>query len=226
MSDVFKSLVDVAVELGFEPRRTLIAAPNDFRLAPSLMEERDAFFSGLKATIETAVARSKRGAVVIAHSLGNSVFRYFLEWLKHDLGTFHYQPWLNKHITIFAACGPPALGAAETIRATLSGLTMGLPVSDAVAREMVTTFSAAPWMLPVTPRPASALHAAVNAHTGGLWPVHIANISFPSASCPRADALRSSTHEWREFSDNDASDGTLYRELSHRHWLSFTQSRQ
>jgi len=90
---------------------------------------------------------------VFAHSLGNLVFRYFLEWLKLEIAPKEYMNWLDKHIHAYFAVGKllvisedsdrlhvskrlgispgsPFLGATETVKATLSGCTFGLPISE------------------------------------------------------------------------------------------------
>ena len=41
------------------------------------------------------------GVIIIAHSLGNVVFRYFLDWLVNELGLNHYQAWVDKHIYMY-----------------------------------------------------------------------------------------------------------------------------
>lgn len=56
---------------------TIIAAPYDFRLAPSKLQERDYFFRSLMVKIELTVEAQQRtkklshpGIIVIAHSMG------------------------------------------------------------------------------------------------------------------------------------------------------------
>ncbi|XVE96684.1 hypothetical protein REPUB_Repub02eG0243700 [Reevesia pubescens] len=83
-----------------------------------------------KLTFETALKLRGGASVVFAHSLGNYVFNYFLEWLKQKIAPKHYIQWLEEHIYAYFAVGPPLLGAIETVKATLSGNTFGLPVSE------------------------------------------------------------------------------------------------
>lgn len=42
---------------------------------------------------------------MFAHSLGNHVFRYFLEWLKQEIAPKHYIQWLDEHIHAYFAVG-------------------------------------------------------------------------------------------------------------------------
>lgn len=54
-------------------------------------------------------ARKLRGgpSLVYAHSMGNNVFRYFLEWLKLEIAPKHYLEWLDHHIHAYYAVGLP-----------------------------------------------------------------------------------------------------------------------
>lgn len=118
-----------------------------------------------RLTFETALKLHGGPSLVLAHSLGNNVFRYFLEWLKLEIPPKQYIKWLDEHIhayfavgkislhlnyfllgtvvsmIIYAHClalffwggvgaGSPFLGATQSIKATLSGETSGLPVSE------------------------------------------------------------------------------------------------
>lgn len=55
-------------------------------------------------------ARKLRGgpSLVYAHSMGNNVFRYFLEWLKLEIAPKHYLEWLDHHIHAYYSVGLPA----------------------------------------------------------------------------------------------------------------------
>lgn len=59
-----------------------------------------------RLTFETA--RKLRGvpSLVFAHSLGNNVFRYFLEWLKLEIAPKMYIKWIDDHIKSYYAVGP------------------------------------------------------------------------------------------------------------------------
>lgn len=164
LSSVWKEWVKWCIEFGIEAN-SIIAAPYDWRLSPSKLEERDLYFHKLKLTFETALKLRGGPALVLAHSLGNNVFRYFLEWLKLEIPPKQYIQWLDEHILAYFAVGSPFLGATETIKATLSGETFGLPVSGLVlsfcnkklfnkklckgtARLMFSTFGSSLWMMP------------------------------------------------------------------------------
>lgn len=147
LSSVWREWVDWCVEFGIEAD-AIIAAPYDWRLSGPMLEERDLYFYRLKSTFELALKRRGGPSLVFAHSLGNNVFRYFLEWLKLEIAPRLYQQWLDDHIHTYFAVGAPFLGAVESVKATLSGLTFGLPISEGTARLMCNSFSSSIWMLP------------------------------------------------------------------------------
>jgi len=44
-------------------------------------------------------------SLVFAHSMGNNVFRYFLEWLKLEIAPKLYLEWLDYHIHAYYSVG-------------------------------------------------------------------------------------------------------------------------
>ncbi|MCL7035927.1 hypothetical protein MKW94_025609 [Papaver nudicaule] len=147
LSSVWKEWVRWCIEFGIEAN-AIIAVPYDWRLSASMLEERDLYFHKLKITFETALKLRGGPSIVFAHSLGNNVFRYFLEWLKLEIAPKQYLQWLDDHIHAYFAVGAPLLGSCEAVKATLSGETFGLPVSEGTARLMFNSFGSALWMFP------------------------------------------------------------------------------
>jgi len=74
----------LADNLGYDVTN-MIGFPYDWRLTPSVMEKRDGFLSMMRKRIEGAVASSKKPGILVAHSMGNLIFRYFVEWLRIEL---------------------------------------------------------------------------------------------------------------------------------------------
>lgn len=147
LSSVWKEWVKWCIQFGIEAN-AIIAVPYDWRLPPSKLEERDLYFHKLKLTFETA--RKLRGgpSLVFAHSLGNNVFRYFLEWLRLEIAPRHYFHWLDEHVHAYFAVGAPLLGAGDALKGTLFGCTFGLPVSEGTARLLFNSFASSLWMMP------------------------------------------------------------------------------
>jgi Lecithin:cholesterol acyltransferase len=77
-SDVFLGLF-VFVE------NSIVGLPYDWRLSPDKMEERDGFLTLTRRRIEAAVQTNGEPGIMVAHSMGNTVFRYFLVWLRTEL---------------------------------------------------------------------------------------------------------------------------------------------
>ena len=77
---------------------------------------------------------------VIAHSMGNNIFRYFLQWLEHEKGKNHYKKWIDTHIRAYVAIAPPFLGSAEPVESVLTGLPSGLPLPVHEARALQGSF--------------------------------------------------------------------------------------
>lgn len=99
------------------------------------------------STVEQAVEfdGDQGGVVVIAHSMGNGIFRYFLAWLKLELGRNKWEPWIAKYVSAYFAIGSPLLGSSEALELLSSGITQGLPVSQREIRKLVATFGASLW---------------------------------------------------------------------------------
>lgn len=93
LSTVWRDIInDLVQHFELDPDQ-LIVATYDWRMPPSKMQERDKYFFSLKKKIEYTVELDGNvgGLVVIAHSMGNGVFRYFLEWLKEEVGRNNWQ---------------------------------------------------------------------------------------------------------------------------------------
>jgi len=197
LSAIFRHIIDALVDnYAYDPT-TLAAAPYDWRLPPIKLEERDHYFSNLKTTIEEIVAFNKAPAIVIAHSMGNNVFLYFVEWIK-DLYPHDWERWFDCHVSTFFAVGAPLLGAAGTVRVALSGQTFGLPISEASVRDFMSTFGSGPWLFPL-PDPAPE---GFNRTQAG-WPHPPVTLSY-----------RSNPKEPRQYQYEDVQNGTFWEELA------------
>lgn len=70
LSAIFRDIIDLLVGEYNYDTTSLAAAPYDWRLPPKVLEERDRYFTALKATIEELVLFNQKPAVIIAHSMG------------------------------------------------------------------------------------------------------------------------------------------------------------
>eukprot|EP00537_Pseudo-nitzschia_pungens_P017584 CAMPEP_0172411686 /NCGR_PEP_ID=MMETSP1061-20121228/77517_1 /TAXON_ID=37318 /ORGANISM="Pseudo-nitzschia pungens, Strain cf. pungens" /LENGTH=1010 /DNA_ID=CAMNT_0013147899 /DNA_START=211 /DNA_END=3242 /DNA_ORIENTATION=+ len=85
----------LADNLGYDVT-SMIAFPYDWRLFPSVMEKRDGFLSMMRKRIEGAVASSKKPGILVAHSMGNLIFRYFIEWLRIELREEAFEGYVKR----------------------------------------------------------------------------------------------------------------------------------
>jgi len=201
LSTVWKEWLKWCVEFGIEAN-AIVAVPYDWRLSPTKLEERDLYFHKLKLTFETALKLRGGPSIVFAHSMGNNVFRYFLEWLRLEIAPKHYLKWLDQHIHAYFAVGAPLLGSVEAIKSTLSGVTFGLPVSEGTARLLSNSFASSLWLMPFS-KNCKGDNTFWTHFSGGAakkdkrvyhcdeeeyqskysgWPTNIINIEIPSTS--------------------------------------------
>ncbi|DAZ93869.1 TPA: hypothetical protein N0F65_008135 [Lagenidium giganteum] len=151
LSIIWREIIkDLIEHFEFDPAEVIVA-PYDWRLPPSVLESRDRYFSSLKWKIEQAITLhgDTGGLVVIAHSMGNNIFRYFLAWLKNEVGINNWQRWIDKHISAFFSIGAPLLGSSEALELVTSGLTQGLPISQREVRKLVVSFGSIIGFLPM-----------------------------------------------------------------------------
>lgn len=70
--------------------------PYDWRLSPDKMEDRDGFLTLTRRRIEAAVQSNGKPGIMISHSMGNLVFRYFLEWMREQLKEEAYTRYIKQ----------------------------------------------------------------------------------------------------------------------------------
>ncbi|KAH9287967.1 hypothetical protein KI387_032084, partial [Taxus chinensis] len=242
LSSVWREWVQWCVEFGIEAN-AILAVPYDWRLSASMLEERDLYFHKLKLTFETALKLRGGPSLVFAHSMGNNVFRYFLEWLKLEIAPRLYNQWLDDHIYAYFAVGAPFLGAVETIKASLSGVTFGLPVPEGTSRLMCNSFGSSLWMLPFSEhcrrdhiywksffdgreKENYNVYCDDKEYTSNFsgWPVDLVNIEIPispDSAYPgvskEAESVTSAFEcnipAQRSFSAREVADGTVFNEI-------------
>ena len=60
------------------------------------MEQRDGFLTMTRRRIEAAVATNGEPGIMVAHSMGNLIFRYFLEWLLVEMQAEAYRDYVKR----------------------------------------------------------------------------------------------------------------------------------
>lgn len=115
---VWAPIIDNLVELGYDTDNMAMAS-YDWRLALHHLEERDAFFSGIKSKVETFHKMHKEKVVLISHSLGGLVTYFFLQWVTHDPAGGGLD-WVEKHLHASVNIAPAMLGSPKSLAVTLS----------------------------------------------------------------------------------------------------------
>lgn len=85
----------LADNLGYDSN-SIVGLPYDWRLSPDKMEHRDGFLTLTRRRIEAAVQSNGSPGIMVAHSMGNKVFQYFLVWLKKTLQEEAYEKYIQK----------------------------------------------------------------------------------------------------------------------------------
>ncbi|KAJ7782776.1 phospholipid:diacylglycerol acyltransferase [Mycena metata] len=96
-------------------------APYDWRLSYYNLEERDGYFSKLKATIEGFKSRQGKKTVIAAHSMGATVVLYFFKWVESPEHGGGGPDWVENHIEAYISIAGTHLGVAKAMSAFLSG---------------------------------------------------------------------------------------------------------
>ena len=114
----FNTLCESLYAKGYADGKTLIGLPYDFRLVLD-PEYRRRLFNTFRTYIENAVADSRAdgadGAVVVGHSLGALLFKWFLS-------TGDVSPeWIAENVAHFVSICAPYGGAPESMKACLAG---------------------------------------------------------------------------------------------------------
>lgn len=123
VSYVFGPVIRALQAVGYEGGKSLDAAPYDWRLPPSVLEERDQYFSRTIAQVESMYATNNNTPVVlVCHSQGAKIGHYFLNFCKRVRG----QAWLNQFVHTYMPVGGAHLGAPKAVRSIVSGEKMGL----------------------------------------------------------------------------------------------------
>ena len=85
----------LAENLGYDVSN-IVGLPYDWRLSPDKLEQRDGFLTLIRRRIEAAVQSNGQPGIMVAHSMGNQIFRYFLIWLRSELRKEAYTRYVKK----------------------------------------------------------------------------------------------------------------------------------
>ncbi|KAI4161019.1 MAG: hypothetical protein LQ342_005182 [Letrouitia transgressa] len=96
-------------------------AAYDWRLSCEKLEVRDAYFTRLKAHIETGMRVSGQKVVLVSHSMGSQVLFYFLHWVEAEDRGGGGPKWVDTFVDSWINISGSLLGALKGYPAVLSG---------------------------------------------------------------------------------------------------------
>lgn len=123
---VWARIIENLSLIGYD-HNNMMMAPYDWRMDFEALEERDKYFSRMKANIEMLFKVHNKKVVMLCHSLGAMVWLYFMKWVEADpkltggVGGNGGPEWIDKHIESFINIGGPLLGLPKSISCLISG---------------------------------------------------------------------------------------------------------
>ena len=149
-SGYFHDIIDsLEKNLKYTVGKSLRGAPYDWRLAPDGLAKVTAgdangtsFYDRLRSLVEETVSMNEgRRVVLVSHSMGGPVTLAFLQRQSSE--------WKSQYIRGFIPLAPPFAGAVSTLKAVISGDTLGVPiVSHSLFHPIQSTCASGPWLLP------------------------------------------------------------------------------
>ncbi|EST09937.1 Lecithin:cholesterol/phospholipid:diacylglycerol acyltransferase [Kalmanozyma brasiliensis GHG001] len=119
---IWSKVIENLAVLGYDTNNLFLAS-YDWRLSYYNLEVRDRFFTRLKLKIEQNKALFGKKTVIVAHSMGSSVFFYFMKWAEAE-GEFYGNGgpnWVEDHIEAFSSIAGTFLGVPKAMAVMLSG---------------------------------------------------------------------------------------------------------
>jgi phospholipid:diacylglycerol acyltransferase len=114
---VWGRMIENLGDLGYDSNNIHMAS-YDWRLAFANLENRDAYFTKLRHSIEILKqTNGNKKVVILTHSMGSLVYIYFMKWAEHNISP----DWVNNHIHSYVNIGGPLLGVSKSLSTILSG---------------------------------------------------------------------------------------------------------
>ncbi|KAE8270998.1 hypothetical protein A4X09_0g1314 [Tilletia walkeri] len=119
---IWSKVIENLAVIGYDSNNLWLAA-YDWRLSMSNLETRDHFFTRLKLRMEQNLALFDKKTVLVAHSMGSTVFMYFMKWVEAEGPGFGNggPDWCERHIEAFTSIAGTFLGVPKAMSALLSG---------------------------------------------------------------------------------------------------------
>jgi phospholipid:diacylglycerol acyltransferase len=120
---VWGKLIESLADVGYDGT-SMYMASYDWRLAFTLVEKRDGYFTRLRHTIEAMHKTQGRKVVLASHSMGSQLLLYFFAWVTADErngGGGGGPKWVDEHVHAYVNIAGPMLGVPKAACALLSG---------------------------------------------------------------------------------------------------------
>jgi phospholipid:diacylglycerol acyltransferase len=117
---VWGRMIEALGEIGYTGSNLHVAS-YDWRLSPERLEIRDGYFTKLKKSIEGLKETENEKIALLAHSYGDTLSRYFLEWVESPKGGKGGSNWVSEHIANYVNIAGPTLGMPKAVSTLISG---------------------------------------------------------------------------------------------------------
>lgn len=121
-SYVFGPIIKLLNNIGYVEGLNLDACPYDWRVPPSVLEERDGYFTQTMKRIERMYTENDETPVVLlCHSMGGKTGHYLLNFVLERLGAVAGREWIDQHIHTYMPVGAVHIGCPKLVATAFSG---------------------------------------------------------------------------------------------------------
>ena len=187
---VFGKTIEYLKKRGYD-ETNLKAVPYDWRLPPQVLEGRDKFFTRWVQLIETTSEdNGGKPVVLLAHSMGNKMCHYFLNWVVINAKTYNLmggngRAWLHRYVHSFFAVAGPFLGSCAAFRTALTGRDIGLGAFLTHDEHLLLNrnYGSTPWLMPTNALAHSMPVNVVNVRKMCTVTIEIVNVKIVGEAC-------------------------------------------